>query len=193
MFNPHTLVVKRGSSLKLKLEYRGEDLTEGVDKLFDYDGFTFKDGLLTVKSDCELTNISYSNRLILDAAVEKYVIVSVYVVVVNDISEFGFTLNGQNVLTAGSNVAKESVTVNFTVTCGELSYRTSAEVSASGGDIDLNGILTKMNCAGKPFTVRIDEIYVCGSGGMALISGEESFSDNEYVFSVNIPELKSGE
>lgn len=173
--NSNKIVVRRGTELEIKLK-AGDVYFNKLEKLTIYEGYSFYGGILTIDSDCQLTNSTASNMLGLESAYKAGSIAKLQIQVINDISSISVEtyINNSSYgfdYSEISNVAGETVNLTFQIVSPTSFNSKTIQVEGAGGTYNLKSYIeseikyTDM----VDFYISIKEIEIVSAGGPTII------------------------
>ncbi len=173
------IVARRGTQLSVKLK-AGNVYLNKFEKANDYNGYTFANGILTINADCQLTNLTKSNIIGLNAVYldsdRGAEIAKLKICVISDISTVSFEVYSNDSsygITYGaiSSVEGETVELTFQVVSPIAFTAKTIVLNRKGGTYDLKNYVESEIAHTDVSVLRIviKEIKIISVGGTAII------------------------
>jgi len=169
------IVVRRGTELEVRLK-AGNVFFNKFEKMTIYNGYTFNGGILTINSDCQLTNSSASNLIGLESAYKKGSIAKLLVQVINDISSFSIDTHIDDSsygfdYSKISNVAGETVNLTFQIVSPKKFNPKTIVISKTGGYYNMKSYVESVINFSEvvDFYISVIEIEIISEGGSTVI------------------------
>lgn len=169
------IIARRGSELEIKLKVGGIYFNK-FEKTTGYNGYTFNGGILTINSDCQLTNATESNIIGIEAAYKIGRIAKLNIQVINDIRTFSIKRHTESNsygfnYSKISNVSGETVNLTFQIISPKKFSPKTVVISKTGGYYNLKSYVeSEINFTDiVDFYISVIEIEIVSEGGNVVI------------------------